>query len=369
MHGTIYEEGAGRLVRVIDRTGAVHAELVWRGPGDQLDRLAVAHAVVHGAVTPHPLLGAAHAVGDTAMTALAWARPTEIPAIAEPGRLPLGAGGAILNTIALLARRAGVERLRYAGPYPTAALWRSLARSFRCTADEASFTADALDRALRVAREPIAIDFVPAPNERIAIAGGFVELRDQPERAVIDGITYEPDGSPARLVDQDGQDSQHHCEIWFGDAPYARVATLAPDGSLLSGPHAIAPCRSPVIGREFPPALRAALAELIADAVPAPLADAARALCAAHAVRWADLGARAAREADDGFAVHAALWDRVAPLGLGRLALALAEALAPAVVSAIVRRGSPGIPGGAQTPGSAQAPRATVGPPFAKEPT
>jgi hypothetical protein len=424
VHGTYYEERDGRLVRIVDRTGQVHAELSWRrgatelpgaldpaeiagateppGPLDpaeiagasgspgardpadladsarqpQLVRLAVAGAAVDGAVIAHPLLGAAHAVGDTAMSALVWARPTEIPAIAEPGRLPLGAGAAILNTIAVLARRAGVASLRYAGPYPTPALWRTLARSFRCDASEAAFTAGALERALRVARDPIAVDFIPAPHERIAIAGGFVELRDAVERVVIDGIAYEPayepaykpayepaskpGGSPARLVagDPRGDDrdtaaraghprdpdlgAQRHCEIWFGDAPYARVATVAPDGALLAGPHAIPACTSPVLGRAFPQALRLAIAELVAGAVAAPLGPAARELCAGLPLCWADLGARAAGEHSDGFAVHAALWDRIAPLGLGRLALALAEALAPVVTAAVVARAQPG---------------------------
>lgn len=350
MHETIYEERDGRLVRIVDRGGAVHAELVWASGGidragperpaglPRLVRLVVANATVDGAVIHHRLLGAAHRVGDTAMSALVWARPTELPAIAEPGRLPLGAGAAILNTIAVLAQRAGVRSLRYAGPYPTTALWRTLARSFRCDAGEAAFTAGALDRALRVARDPIAVDFAPAPHERIAIAGGFVELRDQIERVVLDGVAYEPGGSPARL---EVSHEARHCELWFGDAPYARVATLTPDGTLLAGPHAIPPCESSVLGREFPLALRLAIAELVADAVPTPLAAAARELCAAQGLRWADLGARAAREQADGFAVHAALWDRIAPLGLGRLALALAEALAPVVAAAVVRRASP----------------------------
>jgi hypothetical protein len=367
------------LVRVTDRTGAHHAELTWSSAADRLVRLVVVGATVDGAVVQHPLLGDAHAIGDTTMTALDWARPTEIPAILEPARLPLGAGGAVLNAIALLARDAGVAALRYAGPYPTTALWRSLARSFRCSADEAAFTAGALDRAIRVARDPIAIAsagsagarstpegsaeliaFAPAPHERIAIAGGFVELRDGLERAVIDGTGYEPGGSPARLVgdgDVSGSpsgsparsigDADHahwHCEIWFGDAPYARVATLAADGTLLAGPHPVPPCTSPVIGRTFPDALRIALAELVAEAVAAPLADDARALCAGGPVCWADLGARAARELPGngaGFVVHAALWDRIAPRGLGRLALALAEALAPVVAAAVVRRASP----------------------------
>lgn len=335
MHGTIYELCAGRLVRVIDRMGIVQAQLSWDPSTNQLVRLTVASAVVQGAIITHPLLGMAHAVGDTAMSALAWSRPTEIPAIAEPARLPSGSGSAILNTIATLAQRAGVPSLRYAGPYPTAALWRTLARSFRCGATEDEFTAGALDRALRVARDPIPIDFAPAPHERIAIAGGFVELRDRLERAVVDGVSFEPGGSPARLVAGGGA---VHCEIWFGDAPYARVATVAPDGALLDGPHAIPPCGSPVLGREFPGALRDAIAELVADAVAAPLAADARELCGSRAVRWADLGAQAAREHPDGFAVHAALWDRIAPLGLDRLALALVEALAPVVTAAIVRR-------------------------------
>jgi len=371
MHGTKYEESDLRLIRVVDRIGTLHAELWW-GDDGQLRRLEVTGAAVDGAVVSHPLLGAAHAVGTTAMTAIAWAAPTEIPAIAEPGRLPLGAGGAILNTISLLAQRAGVPGLRYAGPYPTAALWRALLRSFRCTAGEAEFTRGGLERALRVAREPIAIDFVPAPNERIAITGGFVELRDDLERVVIDGVTYEPSGSPARLIDDRGSppggsaaegrrgwiddrgsppggsaaegrrgwinDGDRHCEVWFGDAPYARVATLTAGGALVAGPHPIPPCASPVIGREFPLALRAAIAELVADAVAAPLAADARALCAGTPLYWADLGARAAREQPAGFAVHAALWERIAPLGLGRLALALAEALVPVVTAAVIQR-------------------------------
>jgi hypothetical protein len=334
----VYQLCADRLAAIVDRTGVVHAALVWREGSEQLRSLAVDGAVVDGAVIEHPLLGAAHAVGATAMSALAWARPSEIPTIAEPGRLPPGAGGAILNVIAVLAERAGVAHLRYAGPYPTSALWRALARSYRCTADEAELTAGALDRALRVARDPIAIEFSPAPHERIAIPGGFVELRARVERVVVDAVSYEPGGSPARLIDGGGE---HHCELWFGDAPYARIASVARDGTLRDGPRAVPACPSPVIGRAFPPALRAALAELVAGAVAAPLADAARAVCARRAIRWADLGARVARDEPDGFAVHAVLWERIAPLGLSRLALALAEALAPEVAAHVLRAASP----------------------------
>ena len=319
----------GRLVRVIDRVGHVHAELTWTEA--RLDALVVTGALVRGAVVDHPLLGAAHAIApvDTAMSALDWTRPTRIPTVAEPGRLPPGTGGAIMNVLSHLARWHEVPVLRYAGPYPTPALFRALARSFHTTASEAEFTADVHARAMRLADDEIAIDFVPDPCERVAIPGGWVELRRGLERVVHHGVTFEVGDGVARLVDG-------AAEIWFGDTRYGRVARFAPDGRLLDGPFPIPACQSPVIGRAFPDALRVAIAELVVEAVPAPLADDARDLIVARAITWADLGARSARVRAGGIELHAALWDRIAPHGLARVALAIAEALAPVVTNAIV---------------------------------
>ncbi len=302
--------------------------------------LVIAGVVIHRVVVPHPLLGLAHelehrGVIATAMSAIDWDRPTQIPTVAEPGKLPPGSGGAILNAIAARAVAAGVPALRYAGPYPTAALWRALARSFHTDADEAAFTADALGRALRLARDELPIEFRPAPHERRAIACGFVEWRDGPLRAVIDNAAYERGGSPARLV---AIETGWAAELWFGDAAWSRVAELGEDGALVAGPWPIERVASDVVGREFPVALRAALAELVSDAVPAVLAADARSAIADRPIVWADLGARTARARPErgGFEVHAALWVRIAPLGLARLALAIAEALAPIVASALV---------------------------------
>ena len=334
-HGTRYEEADGRLTAIVDRTGHAWARLTW--DGDRLAELRVPDIVVEGAIVRDPLLGDAHAIRggarSTVMSALDWLRPADIPTLAAPGRLPPGAGGALLDLLAVLAARAGVPALRYAGPYPTPALWRSLARSFRTAGSEAEFTADLIPRAARIAREPVPIDFVPAPCERVAIPGGRVELRDGVERVVLGGVAYDHGGSPARLT-RDGDRTR--VEIWFGDVPYAHVATLGPDGDLASGPHSIPPCESRVLGAEFPPPLVHALAELVAEAVPAPLAADARAWIVARPMVWADLGARAAEARPDELRVHAALWERIGPLGLGRLALALAEALAPVATASIV---------------------------------
>lgn len=340
-YGTRYELSEGRLVRIVDRTGQPWAELAWTG--DALARLVVPGATLHGATHDDPLLGRAHGIESgalsTAASALDWAHPTEIPTVAAPGRLAPGAGGAILNALAVLAARAHVPALHYAGPYPTPALWRTLARSFATSATEEAFTAELVVRAARLARDPIAIAFAPAPHERIAIPGGFVELRARLERVVLDGVTYEPEGSPARLVDLG--DAGFAAELWFGDAPWARVARLDATGALVDGPHPLPACTSEVVGKPFPLALVGALAELVAEVVPPPLAGAASDWLAARSLHWADLGARAARSSGDAIAVHAALWERVAPLGLARLALAIVEAVAPVVTAALVRALAP----------------------------
>ncbi len=318
------------LESVTDRTGHRWAELTW-ADGGELIALRVPGATIHRATLEHPILGLVAPITDdrgdqlTVISAVNWARPTEIPAIAEPGRLPAGAGGVIIDVLARLAPTS----LRYAGPWPTSALYQTLLRSFRTTASEAEFTAGGIERALRGARDELPFDFVPAPHERIAIARGHVELRDGLERAVIDGVAYGRDHGVARLVGD-------RAEVWFGDAPWAHVASFAPDGSLIAGPHALPACTSDAVGKTFPPALCEAIAELVADAVPAPLADAARAIVTRGPIAWADLGARAACRTSAGLAVHAALWERLAPAGLGRVALAIAEALTPVVTLAVV---------------------------------
>jgi hypothetical protein len=312
--------------------------------------MQVAGLTIDRTLIAHPLLGDAQAIAKdgvvlTYVSALDWNHPTEIPTIAEPGALPPGTGGAIMN---LIAERT-TSALRYAGPYPTPALYRTLLRSFRASADEATFTRDVLSRTASVARDPIAVDFTPAPHRRIPHAHGISEVRDGLERTTIDNISYEVNGSPARLVDshsaslRDAARSSeagpcNAAEVWFGDAVWSRVAALSPDGALLDGPHPIAAPTTNALGRAFPLPLRAALGELITDYVPEPLAEGARELVETTDIVWADLGARAARRAGERLEVHAAIWERIAPHGLARVALAIAEALAPVVTTTLVVR-------------------------------
>ena len=293
--------------------------------------------MVHPDVVSHPLLGDAHVIEHagapiTAMSAIDWSRPARIPTIAEPGRLPRGSGTLLLNEIAVRAERAGIAALRYAGPYPTPALFRSLARSFRTSASEDAFCADVLGRALRVARDEIAVDFAPAPFTRQPHARGFLDRRDDHvDRIAIDAIVFDREPTPGSLARLVGADAV----LVFGDVVWTRIATID-DRGIADGPHAVPAAVADVLGKQFPPALRDQFAELVADAVPAPLAKDARDLVLARTLAWADLGARAAARDATGFTVHAGFWTHLAPRGLAPLALAVADALATVVTAAIL---------------------------------
>jgi hypothetical protein len=253
------------------------------------------------------------------MSAIDWASPARIPAIDRPATIPPGAGTMLLDLIALCASRAGVASLAYDGPYPTHALWGSLAQCFRV---ESGSIEDFL--AGRVVR------FAPAPFERAHVhARAWVQLRDTLERASIDGRDYPRGPGARRLIDLGGGDTA--AEFWIGDAPLARLAVFDARGSLIAGPDAPPPFASSVLGRDFPPPLREALAELVADDAPGPLAAIVREIIARTPLRWADLGVDVARDAGGAIEVHAALWERLARHGLARVALALAEAIAPVV--------------------------------------
>lgn len=192
----------------VDPRGVVTAALA-RGPRGDLREawLGLMDGSAIGLVpggARHPLWGPSdrivHARAADASTtvtlaaALDWQAVDLIPAVAEPGRLPAGAGGALLNLLAALAADQGRRALRYRGPYPTEQLFWSLTESFEVTGG-----ADALGRFLtgaegtfaRGAAEEIPVDWRPAPHERRLVADGLaVQLRDGVERIAWQGRTY-----------------------------------------------------------------------------------------------------------------------------------------------------------------------------------
>jgi hypothetical protein len=341
-HGTRLAFEGGHLVEVVGPTGDLQATLAWEDgalvglevpPGSD-GRPAV---LVRGETLPHLLFGRAHpvVVGGAPVTwmgAVDWARPALIPPIEHPARIPGGAGTTILNLLALLAQRAGLATVRYAGPYPTVALWRSLVQSFRVRGDaaaaEAAFTAGALERAARGDMSPVEVELVPAPFERVT-GTLSAQLRDEVERVTVRGETYVAGEGVRRLVSVEAVG--HAAEVWLGGAPWARVAVVDLDGAPSGGPWPLPEVRGDVVGQELPLPLKAALGELVADQLAAPLGALACEVTSALHIEWGDAGAAAAHDLRDRVVVHAVLWERLAPRGMAQVALALAEALGPIV--------------------------------------
>jgi hypothetical protein len=191
----------GRVATVLrrDRHGDLQAVWVALGDGGSVGLLP------GGA--EHPLWGPSDRLvrpsdrsAPTVLTtaaAVTWRAVDLIPPVAEPGKLPAGAGAALLNVLAALAQDQGRPTLRYRGPYPTEQLFWSLTESFRFgrfAPDPdplARFLTDAEATFARGAPREAPLDWLPAPHERRLHEDGLVvQLRDGVERIAWHGRSY-----------------------------------------------------------------------------------------------------------------------------------------------------------------------------------
>ena len=207
--------------------------------------------------------------------ALDWARLDHIPPLAEPRRLPPGAGSAVLNLLAALMKDQGLARVRYRGPFPSEQLFTSLLESFRHDPGQAlpleRFLADG------------GLDWLPAPYESHQVAPWVtVQLRQNVEKVVADGVIFyrqewqsitrrEP-----RVIRDDGE--RVVCSLWALGGPLEDRLVLDRAGEILEAPTArvqeTAPAPLPpvwnsalgdLIGRESAPALASAIVEVLRD--------------------------------------------------------------------------------------------------------
>ena len=235
-------DAAGRLTGEHDRHDTPLSVLEWR-PDGGLRRARVrvpdgSWLDIEPGVGPRAAWGASDLVARegqplTSFAALDWTRVDRIPPLAEPARLPAGAGTAIFNLLARLAIEHGVAILRYDAPYPTEALFLALLESFRYV------PADSPDP--RAAFASGALAWTPAPHE-VSIEAGhvWVQRRERIEKVVANARAYyRPDWQGVRRRTpralRDAADTVRASLIALGHVVEDHLV-LAADGRILETP-------------------------------------------------------------------------------------------------------------------------------------
>lgn len=280
--------------------------------------------------TAAPLAVDDAATALTVVQAVDWGEIRAIPALAEPGRLPAGAGTAVLNLLATLARGQGATVLRYDGPYPTEALFLALLECFR----PESAADDPLGRFMAGALAWTPAPFTPCFDDDV-----YLQHRDRIEKIVWRGRAYYREDwggvrrwAPLRVDDVTGG---VRGALWAFGRVLEEHVRLDADGAVQAVPQ---PPVADAPTRGVAPAVREGLVALVVAMSAAPLAGALREVAAgltftvgAVAGGLAHVGEREARIAATvaaalGRALAAAPSDRGARVALGAL-VELATAL------------------------------------------
>ncbi|MGH7319183.1 MAG: hypothetical protein ACRELA_06105, partial [Candidatus Rokuibacteriota bacterium] len=242
---------------------------------------------LHPGEADHPLWGASDRIvrlsedGSslplTVSGAVQWDAVAAIPPLADPSRLPAGAGSTILNLLAALAVDQGVDPLRYRGPYPTEQLFWALVECFRFTSEGADPVAAFIEDAEAVfaagESHEVPLDWTPAPHERLFLDDGIcVQLRDGVEKVWWEGRTYyrrEWQGLLRRehrvIRTTPGPEGERRfiAGLEAGGCPLEDHLVLDPRGTVLERPAPPATGAEPEADRPLAEPWREALGELI----------------------------------------------------------------------------------------------------------
>jgi hypothetical protein len=266
----------------------------------------------------------------TVMTAVAWHAVRTIPTAAEPARLPPGAGTAVLNLLAMLARDQGARDLRYDGPYPTEALFLALLECFHPD---------------RVASDPLSafaageITWTAAPFTPSFEPEAYVQWREGIDKVVWQGRSYYRETwgtvrrrAHLRVLDAGGA---ARCVLWALGAPIEEHLRIDAGGV----PHVLAPTDHDASVRPMSSTVRDGLVAAIVSMSAAPLADAIRETAAELRFTWGpvprDLAAVDGQQVRASSRLRAVFRERVGTEttaeGTARLALAVLADLAGAL--------------------------------------
>jgi hypothetical protein len=290
----ILRDARGRRIGERDRWGGRVARLAWADDGALAEgalRLPDGGwLVIEPRAMRDPRWGLSDVLrreGDavplTHFATVDWAAIEAIPPLAEPTRLPAGAGTAVLNLIAALAADQGRAGLPYRGPYPTEQLFTALLEAFR-------WEGDVTDEGPLAAFMAGGLTWSPAPFARaFTPEGACVQSRQRVEKVVWRGRTYTRADwqgverhAAHRVHDADGR---VHCALWALGAPLESHLILSLDGEVVATQDP-----EPVGTRESVAAeiIAGLVAVVVASSAPA-LAGALRAVAAQMTFAWSPL--------------------------------------------------------------------------------
>lgn len=327
-----------------DRFGALHLAAPWEGralrdawlrlpldawlevrPGAGEHALwGASDVLVHHAGAPQPAGG--QAVG--LLPAQDYAALDALPPFDRPAALPPGAGSAMLNFLARLLALQGRSDAAYHGPYPTAALFASLCRSFvpvgadgaDGAALEALFTRDETALAFRGAMAPNPVRWRPAPFAPARPAPHLLlHLREGAQQAWVRDVLFRRaeaaggalPGGERVWSERSAEGARYAVGLALLGRPYCRFFRLDERGAVRQGtpPHELDAAAAE--GSPPPVALHPQWGEVLFAwatlRANAGLAAAVQRLEADVSPAWAPLPLRMAALRDDALLVQAAL--------------------------------------------------------------
>lgn len=277
----------------------------------------------------HPLFGPVDRVVDsrgrllTEVGRIDWRIPGHIPPLARPGRLPRGAGTALLNVLA----RNAPGPLRYRGPYPSAALFESLTSCFRVAdGDDERFLAGAEVAAVRGETVEPPVDFVPAPFRRWRVGRVCVQERDEVvERIYVDGLDFRRDAVSGRCLLESGPELV--AALVVGSRPVLELVRLDRRSGALGELAEPPPLAAEHLDRPLPAPVARAIWAAVSAGAPELLRPGIAALARDTTLVWGDPGLALAAPRDGRIALHAAFAD--ADLSPARLLVEMTQAVVP----------------------------------------
>jgi hypothetical protein len=325
----------GLFVSLHDRHGSQWIEAHWNENRLKHAILRLPHGgtvQIRPEIREHALLGLCDGVVvdgrlRTLFSAVDWADPKCIPAMDAPGRLPSGAGSAILNFLAHQSRRS----LRYHGPYPTAALFDTLASSFRVqgTPEHAFqiFTADVEAVALAGKLKKVPVDFQPAPFEWLDVGDAAIHLRDGVEKITIAGRSYTSSHHGSRRLRTEGSSVVAYLNM--GGDPWIDIARCSVNGELEAGPFDVPEFDHVLNGESVPQAMVSLVGAVVMEEAPELLKPAVQKILNQTSWSFGDTGGDTVSVRENEVKVHSLLVERLAARSPERFLKYIVEGVRP----------------------------------------